>query len=146
MEILKSDLPLFVNTEFILSTDLVPLNLTKIHFKADEDYNISILEKNISKENKAIDDFEEVFNLTQFKTTYLCLWTSFLLFTNPFYVAVLFYEMYGEDTMKRSINNQLISQFIVVHVTFYNLICGFIFSWRFIFGPVHFFLAAFEGY
>ena len=58
----------------------------------------------------------------------------------------MFYEKYGEDTMKRSINNQLISQLIVIHVTFYNLFCGFVFSWRFIFGPVYFFIAAFESY
>ena len=48
--------------------------------------------------------------------------------------------------MKRSINNQLLSQLGAIHLVFYNLLVTSVFSWRFLFGPTYFWIAAFETY
>ena len=55
------------------------------------------------------------------------------------------FEKYGGDPMKRSINNQLVTQSgcaMILH----NLVCTSIFTWRVILGPVYLPIAVFESF
>jgi len=55
------------------------------------------------------------------------------------------HEKYGEDIMKCSINNQLVSQ-VGLAMILHNCVCSTIFSLRFIIGPLYFGVALFETF
>ena len=101
---------------------------------------------NISREKDdyIIDDFKEIFNPIVTKIIYVSLWIIYVTLSNAFYALVIMYEKYGEDIMKRSINNRLWSQASLAMIL-YNCVCSTIYSLRFIFGPLHFAVAAFES-
>ena len=65
--------------------------------------------------------------------------------SNTFFALVIHYEKYGEDAMKRSINNQLWSQ-LGLPMILHNCVCSTIFLLRFMFGPLSFGVAVFESW
>jgi hypothetical protein len=91
-----------------------------------------------------LDDFKEIFNPMAIRIIYFSLWIIYVTLSNAFYALVILYEKYGEDIMKRSINNQLWSQ-VAMAMILYNCVCSTIFLLRFIFGPLDFAVAAFAS-
>ena len=102
----------------------------------------NILEKN---DGDIIDDFKEIFNPFGIRIIYFSLWIIYVTLSNAFFALVILYEKYGEDIMKRSINNRLWAQ-ALSGMILYNSVCSTIFLMRFIFGPLPFGIAAFESY
>ena len=135
---------MIVNITLSFSDEAIPLNLTEINFNKNEkltDYLSIISEK---KNDNIIDDFREIFNPMAIIIVYLSLWIIYVTLSNAFYALLILYEKYGEDIMKRSINNQLWSQ-VAMGMILYNCVCGAIFSLRFICGPLNFAVAAFAS-
>jgi hypothetical protein len=114
---------------------------------------LSILDKtiesspNISETNDddIIDDFREIFNSFEIRIIYSFLWIIYLTLSNAFFALLINYEKYGEDNMKRSINNRLWSQ-VGLAMILYNCVCCTIFLLRFIFGPLYFAIAVLESW
>ena len=100
---------------------------------------------NISEKNDGniIDDFKEIFNPFGIRIIYFSLWMIYVTLSNAFFALVILYEKYGEDIMKRSINNQLWSQ-VALAMILQNFVSSTIFLVRFLFGPLHFGVALFE--
>jgi hypothetical protein len=108
---------------------------------------LSILDETIesSETNNAeiMDDFKEIFNPLGIRIVYLSIWIIYATLSNAFFALVILYEKYGEDIMKRSINNRLWSQ-VSLAMILQNCVCSTIFLVRFMFGPLHFRVALFE--
>jgi hypothetical protein len=102
---------------------------------------------NILETNNAdiIDDFKEIFNPLGIRIIYFLSWITYMTLSNAFFVLVNLYEKYGEDIMKRSINNRLWSQLGLVMIL-HNCVCSTIFLLRFMFGPLYFGVALFESW
>ena len=135
---------MIVNITLSFSDEAIPLNLTKINFNKNEkltDFLSIISEK---KNDNILDDFKEIFNPMAIIIVYFSLWIIYVTLSNAFYALLILYEKYGEDIMKRSINNQLWSQ-VAMGMILYNCVCGAIFSLRFICGPLNFAVAAFAS-
>ena len=100
---------------------------------------------NISEKNNGdiIDDFKGIFNPIGVRIIFFSLWTLYVTLSNAFFALMILYEKYGEDIMKRSINNQLVSQVGLAMILF-NCVSSTIFLLRFIFGPLNFGVAIFE--
>ena len=100
---------------------------------------------NISEKNNGdiIDDFQEIFNPFGIRIIYFSLWIIYVMLSNAFFALVILYEKYGEDIMKRSINNQLWSQ-VALAMILQNCVSSTIFLVRFMYGPLHFGVALFE--
>ena len=135
---------MFINITLSISDKTIPLSLAEINFYKNE--KLTNLLHNITKEKDdyILDDFKEIFNPIANRIIYLSLWIIYMTLSNVFYALVILYEKYGEDIMKRSINNQLWSQAALAMIV-HNCVCSTIFSLRFIFGPLHFAVAAFEA-
>ena len=56
-------------------------------------------------ETKDVDDFKGIFDPLGIRIIYFLLWIIYLMLSNAFFVTLILYEKYGEDVMKRSINN-----------------------------------------
>ena len=135
---------MIVNITLSFSDEAIPLNLTEINFNKNEkltDFLSNISEK---KNDNILDDFKEIFNPMAIRIVYFSLWMIYATLSNAFYAVLILYEKYGEDIMKRSINNQLWSQ-VAMAMILYNCVCGAIFSLRFILGPLNFAVAAFTS-
>ena len=108
---------------------------------------LSIFDETIesSETNNAeiMDDFKEIFNPLGIRIVYFSIWIIYATLSNAFFALVILYEKYGEDIMKRSINNRLWSQ-VSLAMILQNCVCSTIFLVRFIFGPLHFRVALFE--
>ena len=102
---------------------------------------------NISETNNAdiIDDFEEIFNPLGIRIIYFLLWITYVTLSNAFFALMIMYEKYGEDIMKRSINNRLWSQ-LGLSMILYNCVCSTISLLRVNFGPPYFGVAVFETF
>ena len=100
---------------------------------------------NMSEKNyiDIIDDFKEIFNPFGIRIIYFTLWIIYMTLSNAFFALVILYEKYGEDVMKRSINNRLWSQ-VALAMILQNCVSSTIFLVRFMFGPLHFGVALFE--
>ena len=96
-----------------------------------------------TKDGDILDDFKEIFNPIGLRIAYFSLWMIYMTLSNGFYALVYLYEKYGEDIMKRSINNQLWGQ-VGLSMILLNCVCSTIFLLRFIFGPLNFGVAVFE--
>ena len=112
------------------------LNLTEINSST----NMS------ETKDEKLDDFREIFDPIGIRIIYVVFWIIFVTLTNAFCLLTVLYEKYGADTMKRSIDNRLWGQALLVHMILYNSVCSTIFLMRFIFGPLPFGVAAFESY
>ena len=96
-------------------------------------------------ETKDVDDFKDIFDPLGIRIIYFLLWIIYLMLSNAFFVTLILYEKYGEDVMKRSINNRLWSQLgflIILH----NCVSSTIFQLRFMFGSLYFGVALFESW
>ena len=98
-----------------------------------------------TKDDDILDDFREIFNAIGIRIIYFSFWIIYVTLSNAFYALLILYEKYGEDIMKRSINNQLVSQ-VGLAMLLFNCVCSTIFLLRFIFGPLHFGVAVFETF
>ena len=96
-----------------------------------------------TKDDNILDDFKEIFNPIGIRIIYFSMWIIYVTQSNAFFALMILYEKYGEDIMKRSINNQLVSQ-IGLAMILHNYVCSTIFLMRFMFGPLHFGIAVFE--
>ena len=84
--------------------------------------NFELEETTISDIQNNLDPFAELFDHVLLKICWILFSISILIFSNPYYFLVIMYEKHGEDSMKRSLYNQLISQAsypIILH----NLVC-----------------------
>ena len=128
---------MFINTK--------PLNMTEIYFKKDEKF--AAFSSNIyeTKDGEILDDFKEIFNHIGITIIYFSFWTIYMTLCNAFWLFMVLYEKYGEDIMKRSIINHLLSQLCLAMIL-YNCVCSTLFLCRFILGPLYFCVATFETY
>ena len=76
----------------------------------------------ISDIQSNLDPFAELFDHVILKICWILLGIAILIFSNPYYFLVIFYEKYGEDWMKRSLYNQLIGQ-VSYPIILHNLVC-----------------------
>ena len=76
----------------------------------------------ISDIQSNLDPFAELFDHVILKICWILLGIAILIFSNPYYFLVIFYEKYGEDWMKRSLYNQLIGQ-VSYPIILNNLVC-----------------------
>ena len=79
-------------------------------------------ETTISDIQSNIDPYAELFNNVLLKISWIILGFAILIFSTPYFSLVIWYEKHGEDSMKRSLYNQLIGQAsypIILH----NLVC-----------------------
>ena len=129
--------PFIINTNFnkydncaTTSYDYTPLEYTC------EDLSIESL--TIAREENK-DDFKNLFNGTTIKIFAILISLIRFTFTNVFYILILLFEKYGGDPLKRSLKNQLVSQYgYGMMIT--NTICNPLLTWRIMFGPMS------EGY
>ena len=135
---------MLINVTLSISNETAPLSLTKIDFYKNEKFTDFLHNMSKEEDDNLLDDFKDIFNPIPTRITYICLWIIYVTLSNAFYTLVILYEKYGEDIMKRSINNQLWSQ-VSLAMILYNCVCSTIFSLRFIFGPLNFAVAAFES-
>ena len=94
---------------------------------------------------KSIDDYKDIYGTIQFKIISFIFCMMYQLFTNTYLLFLILFEKYGGDPLKRSINNQLVTQLsfaMIIQNVFYNTI----YTWPIIFGPVYLFIAAFGIY
>ena len=79
-------------------------------------------ETTISDIQSNLDPFAELFDNVVLKICWILFGIAILIFSNPYYFLVIFYEKYGEDWMKRSLYNQLIGQ-VSYPIILHNLVC-----------------------
>ena len=72
--------------------------------------NFELEETTISDIQNNLDPFADLFNHDLLKICWTLLGIAILIFSNPYYFLVILYEKHGEDSMKRSLYNQLIGQ------------------------------------
>ena len=121
------------------------MNLTEIDFELNEKIVHSSDNISETKEKDVLDDFEEIFNSIGLRIAYFSFWIIFMTLSNGFFITTILFEKYGEDIMKRSIDNQLWSQ-VAMAMLLYNCVCLTIFLVRFNYGPLYLAFAAFETF
>ena len=136
---------MFINVTLSISDETAPLSLTEINTYKNEKFTDFLHNMSKEEDDNLLDDFKDIFNPIPTRITYICLWIIYVTLSNAFYTLVILYEKYGEDIMKRSINNQLWSQ-VSLAMILYNCVCSTIFSLRFIIGPLYSGVALFESF
>ena len=86
------------------------------------------------------DDFSEVFDNVGLRICWGFIMMIELTFSNAFNFFFIMFDKYGEDPLKRSLNNQLISQ-VGYPVMLHNFIVVPAWSWRVFIGPLNLVLA-----
>ena len=113
---------MLVNITFTISEESLPSNLTEVDFELDEKIVHSSDNISETKEDDVLDDFKEVFNSIGLRIVYFSFWIIFMTLSNGFFIITILFEKYGEDEMKRSIDNQLWSQ-VAMAMILYNCVC-----------------------
>ena len=90
----------------------------------------------ISDIQSNLDPFAELFDHVILKICWILLGIAILIFSNPYYFLVILYEKYGEDSMKRSLHNQLIGQ-VAYPIILHNLVGSPASIWRILKGPLN---------
>ena len=108
---------MFINITLFITNEAILLNLTEIYFKAE------------LKDDEKVDDFKDIYNPIGITILFFSFWTIYMTISNAFWLSMALYEKYGEDIMKRSINNHLISQLCLAMVLF-NCVYSTIFLLR----------------
>ena len=85
-------------------------------------------------------DFSEVFDNFGLRICWGFIMMTEFTFSNAFNFFFIMFDKYGEDSLKRSLNNQLISQ-VGYPVMLHNFIVVPAWSWRVFIGPLNVFLA-----
>ena len=80
-------------------------NVTIEFYCNNSDLNVSTFE-----DFEPVDDFRDIFIVTRFNMIFVILPILYVTLTNAFWISLMLYEKYGEDSLKRSINNQLVTQ------------------------------------
>ena len=138
-------LSVLINITLTISDESLPSNLTEIDFKLNEKIVHSSDNISKTKEEDVLDDFEGIFNSIGLRIVYRSFWIIFMTLSNGFFTITILFEKYGEDIMKRSIDNQLWSQ-VAMAMILYNCVCLTIFLARFNYGPLYFAIAVFETF
>ena len=134
-----------INITFSIFDETMPLNLTEVNLKINEKLIDSSPNIPETKNDNILDDFQDIFNPIGIRIIFLFFWIIYVTLSNAFFALLIMYEKYGEDIMKRSINNQLWSQAALAMIL-HNCVCSTIFSLRFIIGPLYFGVALFESF
>ena len=79
-------------------------------------------ETTVSDIQSNMDPLAELFNNALLKTCWIILGFAILFFSNPYYFLLILYEKHGEDSMKRSLYNQLIGQ-ASYQIILHNSVC-----------------------
>ena len=90
----------------------------------------------ISDIHHNMDPLAELFDNIFLKICWIFLAFGILFLTNIYYFLIILYDKHGEDSMKRSLFNQLIGQGsypIILH----NLVCLPAWIWRLFIGPLN---------
>jgi hypothetical protein len=90
----------------------------------------------ISDIQSNLDPFAELFDNVLLKICWTFLGFARLFLSNPYYFLVILYEKYGEDSMKRSLHNQLIGQ-VAYPIILHNLVGSPASIWRILKGPLN---------
>ena len=93
-------------------------------------------ETTISDIQSNLDPFAELFDDVSLKICWILFSIAILIFSNPYYFLVILYEKYGEDSMKRSLHNQLIGQ-VAYPIILHNLVGSPASIWRILKGPLN---------
>jgi hypothetical protein len=117
---------MFINITFSITNEAIPLNLTKIYLQADYKFTSKLSEL---KDDEILDDFKDIYNPIGIRILFLFFWTICMTISNAFWLFMALYEKYGEDIMKRSINNHLLSQLCLAMVL-YNCVYSTMFLSR----------------
>ena len=104
-----------INITLNATNEAVPLNLTEIYFKADYKFSSKISEL---KDDEILDDFKDIYDPIGIRILFFSSWIIYMTISNAFWLFMALYEKYGEDIMKRSINNHLVSQLCLAMVLF----------------------------
>ena len=99
-----------INITFSIFDETMPLNLTEVNLKINEKLIDSSPNIPETKNDNILDDFQDIFNPIGIRIIFLFFWIIYVTLSNAFFALLIMYEKYGEDIMKRSINNQLWSQ------------------------------------
>ena len=130
--------PVIINANFHRFDNLMQIDSNDNFLKSEytsKDFSIENLTifKQTMEGNE--DDFKDLFNGTTVKIFAIVISLIRFTFTNTFYILVLLFEKYGGDPMKRSLKNQLFSQF-GYGMMISNTICNPLLTWRIMFGPM----------
>ena len=106
---------MFINITLNVTNEAIPLNLTEIYFKADYKFSSKISEL---KDDEILDDFKDIYDPIGIRIFFFSSWIIYMTISNAFWLFMALYEKYGEDIMKRSINNHLLSQLCLAMVLF----------------------------
>ena len=102
---------MFINITLFITNEAILLNLTEIYFKAE------------LKDDEKVDDFKDIYNPIGITILFFSFWTIYMTISNAFWLSMALYEKYGEDIMKRSINNHLLSQLCLAMVLYNCVYC-----------------------
>ena len=134
-----------INITFSIFDETMTLNLTEINFKINEKLIDSSPNIPETKNDNILDDFKDIFNPIGIRIIFISFWIIYVTLSNAFFALLINYEKYGEDIMKRSINNRLWSQ-VGMAMILHNCVCCTIFLLRFTFGPLYFVIAVLESW
>ena len=84
--------------------------------------------------------FKDIFESTTLKIASIFVYLICATFFNAFSLLSVIFEKYANDSMKRSLNNQLTSH-LMFSMFLNNNVTLPIFIWRVIFGPIHQYIA-----
>ena len=86
-------------------------------------HTFELEEITISDIQSSLDPFAELFDHVLLKICWILLGIAILIFSTPYYFLVILYEKHGEDSMKRSLYNQLIGQASYPTIL-HNMVCN----------------------
>ena len=92
-----------------------------------------------------VDNFQYLFDSINLKIASMILFLICITFFNAFSILCIMFEKYASDWMKRSINNQLVSQLMLAMLLNNNLITP-CFTWRVMIGPIYPPIATFASF
>ena len=128
--------PVIINANFYRFDNFVQINSNETSLKSEyTSKDLSIENWTLQTMEGTKDDFKDLFNGTTIKIFAIVISLIRFTFTNIFYILVLLFEKYGGDPMKRSLKNQLVSQF-GYGMMISNTICNPLLTWRIMFGPM----------
>ena len=90
------------------------------------------------------DDFKVIFDNLGIKIITGILYFCLIFFINVYNLYIIWYDKDNTDPMKRSIVDQILP-FFGYNTIVHNLICGTIWTWRILIGPLKLEVAEFEG-
>ena len=89
--------------------------------------------------------FKDIFESTALKIVSIFVYLICATFFNAFSLLSVIFEKYANDSMKRSLNNQLTSH-LMFSMFLNNNVTLPIFIWRVIFGPIHQYISTFVAF